>query len=417
MVALGGAVLLGSWATLRSLASLHALVQRARPESEVDGIEVRVSDEVAVPFAARLLWRRVIVLDETTAAHETDRAIAIAHERQHHAQQDTTFLYAHALVRIACVLNPFAWLWARNLEELEELACDDAVVRDQGVEAYDYCNCLLRAAEREVFGASPSFAVSLTARGAKSLLQRRIHALTRPRRGTATAAPLALAGLSAMTLAAASADRFLHQDGIAEVGVERLLTRTSDMDVEAPYDELLRASIDEIAGTAAGRRFLQRSLVRAERWHARISEEIAERGLPRELAAIPLVESGYANLEADPDRPDYGAGLWMFVPQTARAYGLAAGDGYDERLDPERQTDAALLLLKDLHDEFGDWGLVLAAYNQGRVAVNAAIEAERTRDPWELIERGALRPYAANVLAAALILEHPETLDAEDPWF
>jgi membrane-bound lytic murein transglycosylase D len=95
----------------------------------------------------------------------------------------------------------------------------------------------------------------------------------------------------------------------------------------------------------------------------------------------------------------------MFIPQTARQYGLRVDEQVDERLDPELETAAAMALLTDLHDEFGDWGLALAAYNKGARAVRKAIHSSDSRSVLRLIELGALSPYAARVMAAALLME------------
>jgi membrane-bound lytic murein transglycosylase D len=136
---------------------------------------------------------------------------------------------------------------------------------------------------------------------------------------------------------------------------------------------------------------------------------------------VPLVESGYQNLPAptaaelaDGSRFDC-AGLWQFIPATARRYGMRVDRqaGVDERTDIEKETDAAARLLRDLHADLGDWGLALAAYNQGAKHVEQAIAAEGTRDPWELIRRGALNRYAAEVMAAAIVLADPSLVGEE----
>ncbi|HEY4120992.1 MAG TPA: transglycosylase SLT domain-containing protein [Byssovorax sp.] len=137
------------------------------------------------------------------------------------------------------------------------------------------------------------------------------------------------------------------------------------------------------------------------------------RGLPRAFAAVPIVESRYRNLgeagvvgeSAAPGQR--GAGVWMFIPATARRYGLRVDDEADERLDEAKETAAAAHLLADLMAEFGDEALALDGYNEGEQHVRRAIAEQGTRDPWELTRRGAINGYAADVLAAARALDDP----------
>lgn len=154
-------------------------------------------------------------------------------------------------------------------------------------------------------------------------------------------------------------------------------------------------------------------LARRPDWSSLVDDALEDAGLPAFLAAVPLVESGYSNWGqpgsasdrvADPARIP-GRGLWMFIAPTARAYGLQVDADRDERLDPHLETAAAVALLSDLYDEQGDWGLALAAYNQGSAAVDRAVAAGGTRDVLALIDQGLLAPYVAHVLAASVLLE------------
>jgi soluble lytic murein transglycosylase-like protein len=171
------------------------------------------------------------------------------------------------------------------------------------------------------------------------------------------------------------------------------------------------ARVRSLAGSERGRAYVRASISRSEATYGvMVDDALAAYGLPPQLAAVPLVESGYDNLPAHRN-PVGAAGLWQFMPETARMYGLRVDATVDERLDPARATDAACRLLRDLRARHGDWGLALAAYNQGDQAVITAVAAEGTRDVGALIEAGALNDYAAQVLAAAMVLEQPALLD------
>jgi membrane-bound lytic murein transglycosylase D len=161
-------------------------------------------------------------------------------------------------------------------------------------------------------------------------------------------------------------------------------------------------------------KFIKAGLGRWPEWQGLVDGALAEQGLPLALHAVALVESG---LVADLKTPapkgkqismapgDNGAGLWMFIPATARTYGLRVDSTVDERLDPVLETDAAMALLGDLYAKYDDWGLALAGYNQGDKVVDTAIREGGTRDFYELIRQDRLNDYGLLIVAAAIIME------------
>ncbi|WP_176736373.1 lytic transglycosylase domain-containing protein [Oligoflexus tunisiensis] len=151
---------------------------------------------------------------------------------------------------------------------------------------------------------------------------------------------------------------------------------------------------------------LKQELNRMERYQSIVLPQLEKSGLPLELAAIPMVETGYKN--HPPHRN--GAGLWMITRNTAAAYDLSVAGKNDERLNPEKATEAAIQILKDYYERFNDWLLALAAYNQGPTHVADVIRETEIRDGWLLIAQGHLNDYAAKVIAAAIIIEHQEAL-------
>jgi soluble lytic murein transglycosylase-like protein len=157
---------------------------------------------------------------------------------------------------------------------------------------------------------------------------------------------------------------------------------------------------------------LKAAMWRLDRMRPAIERILAEEGVPARFAAVVLVESG-ANAAAL--SPKSARGLWQLIPGTARRYGLAVGRRRDDRIDLRRATMAAARCLRDLHREFGDWRLALAAYNAGAGAIRSAIGRARSADFQVLSDRAFIpeetRNYVPAVLAAInlMALQTPAT--------
>jgi membrane-bound lytic murein transglycosylase D len=155
---------------------------------------------------------------------------------------------------------------------------------------------------------------------------------------------------------------------------------------------------------------IQQSLTRSAKYKKLIDKALDDLGLPKALAYLPVIESAYVPTLTS----RAGAhGIWQFMPQTAREYGLRVDWWVDERADPERSTRAAAAYLKDLYRQFNDWPLTLAAYNAGPGRVRRALESNSATTFWELLDNGALpketRGYVPTFFATLAIAGDPST--------
>ncbi len=122
---------------------------------------------------------------------------------------------------------------------------------------------------------------------------------------------------------------------------------------------------------------LREAVERVQKLQPVFEPVLRQEGVPQQLAAVVLVESGgwSTALSAKGAR-----GLWQLMPDTARRYGLVVSTNRDERLNVDKSTRAAARYLRDLHEQFNDWSLVFAAYNAGEQTVQRAIDRSGTTD-------------------------------------
>lgn len=156
--------------------------------------------------------------------------------------------------------------------------------------------------------------------------------------------------------------------------------------------------------------YLNRVVERARPFLYDIVQEIEARGMPMEIALLPVVESAFQPFAYSPGR---AAGIWQFIPATGKRYGLKQNWWYDGRRDVPKATTAALDYLQRLHKRFdGDWLLALASYNSGEGRVARAVRKNKKKgiaiDFWSLDLPKETEGYVPKLLAISAIINHNE---------
>lgn len=141
-----------------------------------------------------------------------------------------------------------------------------------------------------------------------------------------------------------------------------------------------------------------------------VATQLQDNDLPLELALLPIVESAYNPFAASPSK---ALGIWQFIPQTGRNFGLKQNQWYDGRRDLVASTDAAVRYFKRLHTMFnGDWLLAVAAYNAGEGTVRRAIARNRKlgedTDFWSLPLSQQTQSYVPQLLALSKVIADPK---------
>jgi len=146
-------------------------------------------------------------------------------------------------------------------------------------------------------------------------------------------------------------------------------------------------------------------LRRTSRFFPLIEQELRARSLPDDIKYLAVAESALI-----PRIRSYkGAlGCWQFIKPTGERYGLRSNVWFEDRLDFERATHAALSYLSDLYNQFGSWPLAMAAYNCGEQRLGKEISEQGENSYWRLVLPTETERYIFRILAAKMILSDPE---------
>ena len=194
-------------------------------------------------------------------------------------------------------------------------------------------------------------------------------------------------------------------DDSRRLAEEAVAQETNDLPIE--LNDAVLSCIDLYQGPL--REWFTSALERGGRYLPKIREVFASERVPQDLAYVALVESAFKTGALSHAK---AKGMWQFIPDTGRRYGLAQDWWVDERSNPEKATRAAARYLRELYEMFSDWNLALAAYNWGEGRVSRWVERTGAQDFWSLTESAYMpqetRNYVPMIHAAIVVAKAPE---------
>lgn len=200
----------------------------------------------------------------------------------------------------------------------------------------------------------------------------------------------------------------------------RLLAR-AEADLKITHSDLplvvnnqVASYINYFTNTSKGHNTIENSLAREGRYRGMVKKILADAGVPQDLIYLAIAESGFRPRAVNPHSG--AGGMWQFMPHGD--YGLVRNAWVDQRFDPKKSTEAYARYIKQLHEQFGDWYLAMAAYDWGPGSVQRAVQRTGYADFWELYRLGVLpeetKNYVPIILAAAIMAKNPSQYGLTD---
>ncbi len=398
---------------------LRGLLTRAYRAHKIHNVSVLFSNEIDTPFCFARLNQHYVMLPTALLEHPAELRLALRHELQHIRQHDTYWLQLLALVKVACSWNPLFILWIRWSEQLQEFACDETIILRQRTATPNYAQCLINAALAiKKPSWQPTGVIGINHQ--PSILTRRVTMLFHYKKLSHKCLLGIIYAVSSLSLAStALAVSAAYDQPITSKKLTQIIKKTAihpEFHVKATPEVVTQ--INNIRNSSKAREQFSAALTRMKKYQSTIEPVLRDRNMPLDLMVIPLVESGYRPLK-ESENPAHAAGIWQFIPDTAKNMGLTINSVRDDRLDTTLATDSALYYLQKLYTQFKDWKLAAMAYEIGENETQRLIDTTKSRDAWTIARskhvpkryKKDLVNYLAT-LDASMIIMHDKKLIA-----
>lgn len=392
-----------------NLYSLYKITNQALYMRNFGNLKILFTENTPIPFCWTFLKFHFVIIPANLLQKSSSMKLAIQHELQHIRQKDTYWLHCVSLIKVICFWNPFIWFWMNWLSELQEFACDESLILRNKVSEMPYAECLVNTAKSALL---PQGALAMTGPFASNILKRRVSMLFSYKDFKKKKISLILAyGLC--FFAAGSAAFALNNNSSGDITAKQLSSMIKNSDLKVSVTPELVEEINHIRNSDQARKYMETGLKSMKQYQNYIQSELKKRKMPNDLLALPLVESDYLPL-AESKNPMHAAGVWQFIPTTAKEYGLIINEKQDDRMNIQLSTRAALTFLNSNYEKFHDWKLAVFAYEYGDKQTAKLIEKTGSRDFWKLANASgskAMKDFVLMFDAAVIIMNNPDIVN------
>tara|TARA_B100000749_G_scaffold280895_2_gene280624 strand:+ start:20394 stop:21956 length:1563 start_codon:yes stop_codon:yes gene_type:complete len=398
--------LMGLFLFLKELVKSYRMLRKTHHIKGFGKVRLKSSESITSPICMYFFGKSYVVIPEGILNQPKLFQIARWHEYEHLRSGDAIWSYFLYLLKCMSFINPLVHGWIGRIHTLQEVRCDQRVIRRNNINKQQYAMALIQTIES--IGRPRDLYLSVGMGVTSSVLKERIICMknkeslnSKWRFLLAAAFVVSVGGLSsiAYSFTGATTELTLKQANALMASVKK----KSDLPLKMNREIL--AELNKLLNTESGQAYTQKALENYKQYQAMIEETVGDYNFPKELRSVGFIESGFRNLP--PSRnPVKAAGIWQFIKSTALRYGLNVNSNIDERLNEELETDAAMRLLGANYLRFQNWELSLLSYYLGGNRVYEATRRANSKDAWDLLSQGHLQDdnYLAKFYAAALIM-------------
>ncbi len=374
-------------------------------------VNLMITDKKLSPYSFSLLNKSYIILPTFLLLDKENFKLAAKHELQHIRNKDTFWIYVFEFITAICFFNPVLFLWKKQFLLDQEYACDETLIAQKKVSPRAYATCLMQVADTTSSHNIPFGTAGMAWGQIKPQILRRVIRMKQITKEKKSIFSIVIA-ISLMFFTASVFALHSPVGELTKTELQKIINTKDFNEFPIEINDQVLSELNRFLSNSNWKEYTKKSLTRYKDYEAMINTTAAKYNLPAEIAAIAFIESGFENL---PDRSksisSTGAGMWQFIPETARNFGLKVDSNIDERLDIPKATDAAMRYLARNISKFKDLRFAMMGYYFGEDRVKKDMDKFGTQDPWLLIEKAEYKtPYLARAMAASILIKYPNLI-------